>query len=253
MKYLIGASLATVLLAGAVAQAISIPVVWTSEDFNSPSYTQGEPLGDLPGWAKTYSDMHEPTIRGGSGDNQIRLWGKRASTDTGTHDYSDAWNGDGWVAVSAGVVGIVTFDLWAQQNAMNETRGDHFLIQISDQEDNLLGSVSGYSYDVKIKDKDGNILSQMSYADGGIHHNIAFKVDPIDGTVDTLLDDVSLGVQNVGTGRSLGWIYVKDTGTKTDLQDILRLDNLIAGTVPEPATLVLMGLSGSLIFRRRRA
>lgn len=252
MKYLLGVGLATVLLVGSSAQAVSIPVVWTTENFNS--YAQGTILGQIPGWSNSDLEdyvthtMRQPTVRGGGGDNQIRLWGRRL--DDGSGDWSDAWNGDdGWTEYSAGVVGIVTFDLWAQLGAINASRGDHFTIQISDQNDAKLGSVNGYSSSVKIKDQNGDVLSEISYADG-VHHNLAFIVDPIAGTVDYLLDDVSVGTRNVGTGRSLGWIYVRDNGTVSDSQDIIRLDNIIAGT-PEPTSLVLLGLGGLMILRRR--
>ncbi len=248
MKYLFGVSLPVLLLAGTVAQAIPVPVVWTSEDFDD--YAQGAVLGDLPGWAKTASNMYQPTVRGVTGvDNQIRLWGKSASGST----WSDAWNGDdGWTQQSAGVVGIVTFDLWGQLNSMSPARTDHFLIQISDQEDEKLGSVNGCSSSVKIKDASGAVLSDISYADG-VHHNLAFVVDPIAGTVDYLLDGASVGTQSVGVGRSLGWIYARVDGSTTDLVDIIRFDNLVAGTVPEPTSLLLLGLGGLLVLRRRCA
>ena len=48
MKHVIGASLVAVLLAGSVAQAITIPVQWTNENFNS--YPDGTKLYNMSGW-----------------------------------------------------------------------------------------------------------------------------------------------------------------------------------------------------------
>jgi len=244
---LAGAALVlSVLAANNVAMAMPIiSTTWFSDNFDS--YTSGIRLRLQDSWTGTGPENIVLVPTGGT-TLAVRMKG---SSGAGTASLTNHT-----VPGVAGQLSIMTFQVKPEDS--NAFTNDHAGIWMFDTLGAVIAGWTGGEFRMKTKwtypaGTEGTSVN-FPPPDNTTWHDFAIVYDPATGTTDFYKDTVLITTHAGPLNKTLGSVQVDDTppGAGT-ANNILWLDNLVVGTVPEPASLILLGLGGLLLRRRRVA
>ena len=219
-----------------VLTASVVQAAWFSDDFESYA-------------PNTRLRLAAPNWMGGTGpENYIQPWGGgqavRLKGNSGSGASSDATNTTSWAAQSAGQFQILTFTL--QSDLANQGNvGNHLTVMLNDEFGAEMGRWYGWSSAVTPR-YDGVIGPAVDITDGALH-NFAITYDPATGDAEWLHNGALQWSYNIGAGKASERVWVQDVARGAN--DYVWLDDIVVS--PEPAGLVLLGLGGLLLRRRR--
>jgi MYXO-CTERM domain-containing protein len=235
-----------VATATSVAQAIEVSVIWFEDDFTGYEEDLRLRLAD-PKWTGGTGPENRIYTSFDS-DGAVRLKGT-----SGSGAASDAVTATSWAAQSAGNFQILTFTLQSEL-AQQSSPGNHLYIQLNDDSGAEMGRWYGWSHAITPR-LGGTIGTAVDITDGEVH-DFAITYDPTTGDVEWLHNAAVQWTNNIGGGKASAEVWVQDVARDTN--DYVWLDDVVVGTVPEPASLVmaslaLLALGGFGLLRRRRA
>jgi hypothetical protein len=246
------ATLAAVLAANVAMAMPIVTTTWFSDNFDT--YTNNTRLRlASTNWQGTLSAGPENYVlnNGGmqySSPEAVRLRGRSNTGTDNTPTYSETKNSV--AALSAGMLQILDFKLKAP-DAAHLSMFDHAGIYMLDASGAAIAGWVGDEHRMKAKytRPAGTEGTEWDFPDTA-YHDFEVAYDPATGVTNWYIDGALNQTYTLGTGKAVAYILVQDVITNNGGENNLWLDNIVLGT-PEPATLVLLGLGGLFLLRRR--
>ncbi len=239
------ALVAITALAASAAMASRAPVEWFYDNFDS--YASNTRLRQAaPNWCDGTGP--ENRILTSGCPEPMNFQAVRLKGQSGTGSDSDAVSSEDGLTPSdfsdrsAGKIQILHYLIQADPYEQNASIGNHGYIYLDDAEGEM-GRWYGYSQAWTPR-YDGHVGPGQSLADA-LPHDCDMVYDPISGIMEWYFDGGKIWEYDIGTGRACTDIYVfDDTRPDNPGNDYLWVDDMSLGTVPEPSSLLALGMFG---------
>ena len=199
----------------------------------------------------------------GSGGSSIGGKGMYQISDGG--GWGPGWNGvgaDPWndgFALSANVRMVYDKDPVLNGSFMVGIRGDaQYQLRLQAVAKPGQGDFDGTNGDLQLRIYfSGGLTSWETIGDQQAYHKIDLVYDAGAGSADIYIDDSSVALQNDLSPAADGWdggrVYFGQPDNGDGARGTTNFNSVYLNVVPEPAAMIMLGLGGLALIRRRRA